>query len=182
MADLVAQLGHLRPGVVDVGDAVSAETGEIILLQEVGIADLDGITELRGQLREEGIEAVEEFPRTGEGAPAEGAEFEDEERGLFLVREEGADEHLPEHVRVEEGFILAAGLRAVARVDGVDLAGDLLRDFEGEAEVRGHVREEAAPEFLRGELVEGEIAADGGKTRRTARYPARTIFREAAAR
>ena len=66
-------------------------------------------------------------------------------------------------MRVEEGFILAAGLRAVARVDRVDLAGDLLRDFEGEAEIRGHVREEAAPELLRGELVEGEIAADGGE-------------------
>jgi hypothetical protein len=48
-------------------------------------------------------------------------------------------------------------------VDGVDLAGDLLRDFEGEPEVRRYVREEAAPEFLRGELVEGEIAADRGE-------------------
>src|ERR1035437_3874312 len=76
------------------------------------------------------------------------------------VRHERAQEHLLKNARVQERFILPARLRAVPRVRREHLAGNLLRHFEGEAEVLRRLPEKPAPEFLRGELVEGKIAAD----------------------
>src|ERR1039458_6489570 len=46
---------------------------------------------------------------------------------------------------------------------GEYLAGDLLGRFAGETEARGRAVEQLAPEIVRGELVEGEIAAHGGE-------------------
>src|ERR1035437_5532664 len=77
-----------------------------------------------------------------------------------LVRHERAQEHLLKNARVQESFILPACLRAVPRVRREHLTGNLFRHFEGEAEVLRRLPEKPAPEFLRGELVEGEIAAD----------------------
>jgi hypothetical protein len=46
---------------------------------------------------------------------------------------------------------------------GKHFAGDLFRNFEGEAEWPRNLREEFAPELFAGKLVEGEIAADRRK-------------------
>src|ERR1017187_859189 len=46
---------------------------------------------------------------------------------------------------------------------GEYLARDLFGRFEGETEARWRAVEQLAPEIVRGELVEGEIAAHGGE-------------------
>src|SRR5262249_61479997 len=43
--------------------------------------------------------------------------------------------------------------------------GDVPGPFEAEQEIRGRLAEEPLPVVLAGELVEGEVAADGGKRR-----------------
>src|ERR1019366_10505859 len=82
---------------------------------------------------------------------------------LRLVRQERAREHRLENARVQKRGVLPARLRTVPRVRGEHFAGNLFRHFEGEAEVVGSLAEQLAPEFGGGELVEGEIAADGGE-------------------
>ena len=76
------------------------------------------------------------------------------------MRQQRAHEHLLENVRVQERFVLAPRLRAVARVNRKHFARDLFRHFEGEAEVLRSLSEELVPEFRGGELVKSEIAAD----------------------
>ena len=55
------QLRHARPRVVDVRHAVAAQAGEIIALQELGVADLDGVAELRRQRGQERVQPVQKF-------------------------------------------------------------------------------------------------------------------------
>src|SRR5450432_344209 len=164
--NLVAQFGHLRPGVVDVGHSVAAQAGEVILFEKSGIADLHGVAELRRQAGEERVEAIQKLRQAGETAASESAEFEDHQRGLLPVGKQRADEHVLEHPAIQEGFVVAAAGGAVSRVDREYLARDLLGHLEGEAEMLGRQLEQAAPELLGGKLVEGEIAAHRGKSLR----------------
>src|ERR1019366_1198186 len=125
--------------------------------------DLHRVAEFGRQLRQERVQAIHKLDHIVKAAPSEGAELEDQQRRLPPVRQERAHEHLLENVRVQESLILAARLRAVPRVRGEHLAGNLFRHFEGEAEVVRSLAEQLAPEFRGGELIEGEIAADRGE-------------------
>jgi hypothetical protein len=142
---------------------VGAQAGEIFLFQELRIADLHCAAEFLGQLGQERIQAINKLADIVEAARTEGAELEDQQRRLPTVRQQGADEHLLENARVQKRGVLAARLRPVPRVRGEHFAGNLFRHFEGESEVLRGVAEQLAPEFRSGELVEGEIAADGGE-------------------
>src|SRR5579871_488279 len=158
---LVPQFRHLRPGVIHVGDAVAAQTREVVLFQEFRVADLDRVTKLRRQGGEERVETIEKFRQLGKAAPAKRSEFEDQQRRLGAIRKQRAEKHLLQHVVIEEGFIRFAALRPVARMRRKYLAGDLFGNFEGETKGLRRLLEESAPEILGGELVKREIAAHG---------------------
>src|SRR5262249_1668909 len=116
--------------------------------------------EHRRQLRQKGIEPLDERSHVLETFSPERAELENQQSGLLPVRQKRADEHLFEDVRVEEALILASGDRSGSRLRRKHFAGCLLRHLERELEPLGHVREELRPEVHRRELIEGEIAAD----------------------
>ena len=131
-----AQFRHLRPGVVHVRHAVAAQAARNSRAPEIRDC---------GSPRRSGIPAAAR-PETDPG----GREIRPTRAKLrwpkapnskissaVLSRcgQQRAQEHLLQHVRVQERFVLRARLRPVARVRGEDLAGDLLRHFEGEAEI-----------------------------------------------
>jgi hypothetical protein len=134
-------------------------------------------------MREKRVEAVQKRRRIREAATAEGAELEDQERGLIAVGQERAQEHLLKGVGVQKALVVAAGLRAIAGVNGKDLARDLLGNFEGEAEALRRPREELLPEVLGGELIEREVSAHRGEDLRvlTQALGLELFFGEAAA-
>src|SRR3954451_17173434 len=68
-----------------------------------------------------------------------------------------------EQVDVEEGLVGLAGDLPVPRMLRPGLDGDVLGDLEAEQEVRRCRLEEPRPVVGRGELVEREVAADGGE-------------------
>src|SRR5262249_1786240 len=161
--DLLAELGHPRPGVVDVRHAVRAQAVEVIALEELLVADLDRVAVMTRQRGQEWIEQLEELAQLQ--AP-ERAELEDQGRDPVLVALERLQERLAQQVEIEKRRILESCLRSVARLDGKPAAGDLLGDLEREPERGGRLGEELLPEVLGRELVEGEIAADGRESGR----------------
>src|SRR5439155_1814798 len=115
--NLVLQLRHLRPRVVDVRHTMRAQAFEILAIQVIRVANLYRVSELRPQRRQKRIEALNELPHALKAAPRERAELEDEQRRLAPMREQRTHEHLLKHLRIQDRFILASGLGSVARMD-----------------------------------------------------------------
>src|SRR5690242_17536182 len=76
------------------------------------------------------------------------------------MRHKRAEEHFAQHPGIEKCLVLFAGLRTVSRMAREDLARNLLRHLECEAEMLRGLRKQLLPELRSGKLIEREIAAD----------------------
>src|SRR5581483_5878266 len=146
-----------------VGDALPAQAGKVIRLQELRIAHLHGIAEIRREGRKKRIQAVEKLPEILKAAFSESTELENHQRCLRPMPPQRPQEHLLQHLRIQKLRVRFARLRTVTRVFGKDAARDLLRRLERKPEAVGHLRKQLFPELFCWELVKSEVTAHGGK-------------------
>ena len=141
-------------------DAVLLQASEVLAAEEVGIADLDGITKGSGQRREERVKLGQKLAGVAAGLFGKGAELENEYGHALAIGLQKIQEGIAEQFRIEERGILLSSARAVARVRREDFHRDLFRNFKCVLERRRGGGEQALPVGFRRELVERKIAAD----------------------
>src|SRR5579871_3552776 len=159
----MAQFGHAGPGIEDVRDFMSPQAGEILTVEEFGIADFDGIAVFGRQIRKERVQFLQEFGCIEDSFSGKITEFKDDDRRAVAVGFRGAKKGILEQIRIEKRLVLDSGERSITRVAGKYLASDLFRGFEGESKTGRSLPEQPAPELFSRKLIKGEIAANGGK-------------------
>ena len=162
LGQLLPQRGHPAPGGVDVGHAVPPEHNEIVVAQQLSVANLRGIPMALGELDEEVVQPSQETAVLDD-LFREGPELQDDgpQFGAQLLHD--FHELAGEQVAVEKVGIVLPLSRAVPWVSWIGMDGDLLGGLQAEPEVVGGEGVETRYQPLTGELVEGAIDPDGGK-------------------
>ncbi|MFM1945093.1 MAG: hypothetical protein RI897_4075 [Verrucomicrobiota bacterium] len=154
---------HGVPGVVDVGDVVFLEAGEVVGDEPVAVTDFDTVGPVGRELGEEGIEIGEEIASLGVVSGPEAGEFEDDEADLAADLGAGFEEARGEEVGVEEVGVGLAGARAEAFEVGEFADCDGVGDFESELEVWGDLFGEVGEVLGSGEVVISGVDTDCGE-------------------
>ncbi len=156
---LQSQVGHARPGIEHMRDVVARQDLEILGLEVLAIADLDGIAEPGRQRGEKWVEAIQEVIERRKRRLVERAELEDQWANLLRVRLQLLREVKRERHRVEKVLIRQSSPASIAGVCRPDGNRDVLRDLEGKNEGLRCRVEQPLPVFLGRELIERKIPA-----------------------